>query len=260
MNSAAVKAAHVIPWSSPVPVFGNLPNAYVATLGLNPSSREFVDEKGNELEGPARRLHTLKSLGLAEWSDAESVHVEKVEECCRQYFTRSPYNEWFRSLDQLISGTGASYYGVSASACHLDLIPYATHCKWTDLTARHRSLLMKIAGNTLGILLRDSPVRLIVVNGKTVTETLQGLGDVAFSRSEMPSWRLQRRVGSGVAGFAYHGWLRRLVGVDLGRPVLVLGFNHNVQSSFGITLQVKVGIRDWITHMASEVVDCGQKM
>ena len=35
--------AAVIPWSCPVLSFGDVSNAKVATLGLNPSNREFVD-------------------------------------------------------------------------------------------------------------------------------------------------------------------------------------------------------------------------
>ena len=58
-------ATDMIPWSCPVPAFGDLLNSFVATLGLNPSNREFVDEEGNELEGAARRLHTLRSLSLS---------------------------------------------------------------------------------------------------------------------------------------------------------------------------------------------------
>ena len=39
--------ADVIPWGCPVPSFGDLSSSQVATLGLNPSNKEFVDEVGN---------------------------------------------------------------------------------------------------------------------------------------------------------------------------------------------------------------------
>jgi hypothetical protein len=255
MDSPAVEATDVIPWSCPVPAFGDPSTSFVATLGLNPSNREFVDEAGNELEGASRRLHTLKSLGLTRWSDADAGHVELVEEGCRRYFSRNPYNDWFRSLDLLIAGTRASYYGMFAGACHLDLIPYATRRKWTDLTTRQRSALLAMAGDTLGSLLRDSPIRLIIVNGRTVIENLRGVSSTGFERVAMGGWILPRRAGSGVAGFAYRGAVRRLAGVDLGRNILVLGFNHNLQSSYGVTSEVKDAIRDWITRTASEVIE-----
>ena len=39
----------IIPWAAPIPVFGDLCTSRVATVGLNPSNREFVDEDGIEL-------------------------------------------------------------------------------------------------------------------------------------------------------------------------------------------------------------------
>ena len=51
LENKSIKATKVIPWSCPVPSFGDFSQATVATLGLNPSNREFVDESGKELEG-----------------------------------------------------------------------------------------------------------------------------------------------------------------------------------------------------------------
>ena len=64
INDRALVKANVIPWSSPVISFGDLSRARVATLGLNPSNREFVDDAGIELDGPSRRFPTLRSLKL----------------------------------------------------------------------------------------------------------------------------------------------------------------------------------------------------
>ena len=62
LDSADTQRAAVIRWGSPVPSFGDLTKSDVATLGLNPSNKEFVDNSGNELSGSERRFHTLKSL------------------------------------------------------------------------------------------------------------------------------------------------------------------------------------------------------
>src|SRR5512140_3439039 len=72
LDSPAVSGTNVIRWGCPVPSFGDLSNSKVATLGLNPSNREFMDESGNELEWTSRRFHTLHSLGLASWSDVDA--------------------------------------------------------------------------------------------------------------------------------------------------------------------------------------------
>src|SRR5260370_4828043 len=122
LDDPLLKAAKVIPWSCPVPYFGDLSRSIVATLGINPSNREFVDDSGMELDGPARRLHTLKSLGILRWSQATSLHLSLIKASFREYFVRNPYNGWFRSLDEIISGTRASYYGDASCACHLDLV------------------------------------------------------------------------------------------------------------------------------------------
>ena len=49
-SDAAVKAG-IIPWSCPVPAFGDLSGPRLATLGINPSNREFVDSPGTSLRG-----------------------------------------------------------------------------------------------------------------------------------------------------------------------------------------------------------------
>lgn len=250
LEDPRLAAANVIPWSCPVPSFGDLSQARVATLGLNPSNREFVDHTGNELDGPVRRFHTLKSLAITRWSDATAGHLRLILESCKAYFRTNPYDTWFKKLDGLISGTGASYYGMSSVACHLDLIPYATSCKWTDLTQCQRSVLFRTAADTLGLLLRDSPVRLLILNGNSVVANLREITDIAFDKKMMPDWALRRRSTSHVTGFSYQGSIRTLAGIRLGREITVLGYNHNIQSSFGVTTKVMESIRRWIAEVA----------
>lgn len=243
----------VIEWGAPVISFGDFSSSKIATIGLNPSNREFVDVRGEELNGDSRRFHTLGSLGLLEWSEVNEDHIEQIYELCKDYFSRNPYDGWFKSLDYLISGTQTSYYFPSFNACHLDLIPYATSCKWTELSSNQRSLLLELTGDTLGILLKNSSIELLVLNGRTVVEHFQNIADSRLESRVMPSWTLPRKSGDGVSGISYKGSIRNLGGVDLGREITVLGYNHNIQSSFGVTTQVKKNIRSWITKMATEI-------
>lgn len=247
LDHAALSGTSVIPWSSPVLSFGDLSTSKVATLGLNPSNREFVDGSGKELDGPFRRFHTLKSLRLMRWADANAKHLRLIVDSCRAYFRGNPYDSWFKKLDYLISGTGASYY--LGGACHLDLIPYATSCKWTELTRRQRASLLTAAGNTLALLLRDSPVRLLILNGNSVVAQLQEIGGIQLEEQSMADWSLPRQ-SSPVGGVAYRGTVRHLSGVKLEDEILVLGFNHNIQSSFGVTTKVTDAIRQWIARTA----------
>ena len=253
LDNKVLSKAQVIPWSSPIPSFGDLSCSKIATLGLNPSNREFVDIQGKELDGKFRRFHTLKSLGLRKWSDARAAHRKMILESCSQYFYQNPYDGWFKGLDKIISGTKASYYNSSIKACHLDLIPYATACKWTELTTQQRALLLDLAGDTLGLLLKDSPVSLLILNGQTVIDNLQKITGVNFEKDTISDWTLPRKSGVGVKGFSYRGVIGEVAGVQLNRKVHVLGFNHNIQSSFGVTTKVKSEIRHWVTTSAEEI-------
>lgn len=270
LEDTDVVASNVIPWSCPVPYFGDLASSRVATLGLNPSNREFVDEAGNELDGPRRRFHTLKSLRLARWSDADERHLGLISASCRTYFYKNPYEGWFRKLDRIISGTNASYYGAvsdarhptlfpdatkrSENACHLDLIPYATACKWTELSNRQRASLIAAVGDTLGLLLQDSPVQLIILNGQSVVEEFQNMAGILLDKQSMRDWTLRHRSDTQVSGYSYKGTVRKLAGVDVGREILVLGYNHNIQSSFGVTRQVMDAIHQWIAETSKEAL------
>lgn len=255
LESSVASRLRVIPWSSPVASFGDLSRSTVASLGLNPSNREFVDELGRELDGDFRRFHTLRSLELESWSDIDANHIRLVMDSCNEYFFRNPYDRWFRKLDAVISVTGASFYDALFPACHLDLIPFATACKWTELDRPQRTRLLGIAGDTLALLLRCSPVRLLILNGQTVVDQFQQLAGSTLERFEMVEWTLPRGSGPGVAGVAYRGVVDSLYGFPLCNTILVVGYNHNLQSSFGVTNEVIGAIRQWIGVQASEALD-----
>lgn len=252
LDQRGLRDLEIIPWAAPVLSFGNLSRSKIATLGLNPSNREFVDVDGKELTGSARRFHTLKSLRIKRWADATNDHLTQILESCNCYFSGNPYDGWFGALNKLMVGANVSYYGLFSDACHLDLVPYATACKWVELTSMQRSHLLKSAGDALGLLLRESPVEVMILNGQSVIENLQAIGNCTFEREAVPAWTLPRRDSAGVTGYAYTGKLSQISGIGLGREITVLGYSHNIQSSFGVTTAVKSSIQQWITHGASE--------
>jgi hypothetical protein len=261
LDTPAIKKLNVIPWAAPVISFGNLSHSKIATLGLNPSNREFVDLSGIELDGSFRRFHSLKSLGITRWAQASDAHFELILESCNDYFTGNPYDGWFRALDNLIIGANASYYGLFSAACHLDLVPYATACKWTELTSGQKTDLLAAGGNALGMLLRDSSIEVLVLNGRSVIDNLQIISGRTLHEEPIPGWTLPRRQTPDVTGYAYTGKISTVCDVALGREIAVLGYSHNIQSSFGVTSKVKGAIRDWITCTANKLleVDCSNK-
>ena len=248
IESLNLKRSSVIPWSSPIPVFGSLNFAKIATLGINPSNREFVDAKGNELAGALRRFHTLDSFGLKRWKDVKTSHLNEILRSCEKYFDRNPYDGWFKSLDAIINRTSASYYSKTAHACHLDLIPYATSLKWTNLSSDQKKHLFESVGDSLGLLIRNSGVGVLVLNGKTVAKTLAQVSDVIYETKEQPSWTLSRKNGENVVGYSYQGYMRQVGNTRLKKDVLVVGFNHNIQSSFGVTNDARTAIGTWIAN------------
>jgi hypothetical protein len=252
LQHAAALETGVIDWASPVPSFGEHRTACIATLGLNPSNREFVDGSGRELEGAARRFHTLSSLGLESWLDADARHLQQIASTCEHYFSCQPYDLWFKPLDSLASAASGSFYGPKANACHLDLIPFATECKWTDLSSKQRSKLLAIAGDTLALLVRDSDIQVLILNGRTVVEQFQSMAGVRLHSESVPEWTLRRRGGADVAGIAFRGKVHSLCDIPLQQELLILGYNHNLQSSFGVTREVVSALREWIGRAVKE--------
>lgn len=254
LDSPPISETDVIRWSCPVPSFGDPSSSSVATLGLNPSNREFVDESGSELHGQSRRFHTLASLGLTSWAEADSRHLEAVIESCRSYFSVNPYSQWFDRLEALVSATNASYYDKSSQACHLDLIPYATRKKWSELNSKNRYDLLNAASDALARILKDSPIRLLILNGSSVVKHFQRIAETSLHRQEMPAWSLPRASGPDVSGFAFSGVVDEVSGIKLDFDLLILGYNHNLQSSYGVSTEIIGAIRSWIHQASVEVM------
>lgn len=245
----------VINWAAPIPYFGDPCKATIATVGLNPSDREFVSSEGTELEKSARRFHTLASLELTSWNELTLVQLESIHDSCTEYFSRNPYDAWFKPLDLLISGTNDSFYSSLFHACHLDLIPYATGIKWAYLKAWQRESLLTISASFLGEVLKYSPIKILVLNGKTVVENFERASGVSFLKEPKEAWCLPRKNGNHIGGFSYEGKISRIADVDIGRDVYILGYNHNIQSSYGVTSSVRMSIQEWISQKAKEILN-----
>jgi hypothetical protein len=65
--------------------------------------------------------------------------------------------------------------------------------------------------------------------------------------TRMPTWDLARRNGQAVPGMAYRATVTAIVGIPIGRQILVAGYNHNLQSSYGVSATARAAISEWIT-------------
>lgn len=234
-----------IPWASPVLAFGDPANSRIATLGLNPSNLEFVDRHGRELHAPHHRLESLATLNVSSWGEVASRGVLRVWQACEDYFYGNPYDQWFKRLEKLLVATGASYYtSFGVKACHLDLVPFATAEKWSSLTSSKRVQLIELGTPSLVKTILASDIRVLVLNGSAVVKEFSRLvPDESLEPRPMKSWSLQ---GGRVQGVGYVGLVSQLGGFDLDRELLVLGYNHNVQSSFGVTSEAVSSMATWI--------------
>ena len=242
--------SELLSWAAPIPSFGNLQGTSIATLGINPSNREFVDDNGVELTTRERRFHTLKSLQLEEWSDAGGDELELIVDSCNEYFFRNPYNAWFRRLDSIVAGTGHSYFDRMFPACHIDLLPFATDCKWGTLSGIRRKHLLRSNADLLRSLIQSSDLELLILNGQSVVTEFERISGTSLTAETMQGWQLPRGNGENVPGIAYTGVCRSIVGEKLPRDIKVLGFNHNIQSSFGVTSSVVRNIAKWVRETA----------
>jgi hypothetical protein len=205
----------------------------VATLGLNPSRAEFLSPNGRLLDGD-RRFETLASLGVETLADASEQQVTRVWEGCRTYFQRNPYRRWFDQLETVLVGVSASYY--SGSACHLDLVQWATDPVWRRLDGETVFRLMSDDVPFLRRQLLTSTIELILLNGKRVLEEFQ----LALNR------RLDMQLDLLTVGRTS----TTLYVGELPSGVRVVGWSMNLQSSYGITKELRMGLTERVAALA----------
>jgi hypothetical protein len=246
----------VLPWAAPVPFFGAIRESTVATVGINPSNREFVDAQGNVLSPEEQRLPTLDSLAIPYWSDATGSHIREMIMACERYFERNPYRLWFDVLERMLKVGGYSYYS-GDRACHLDLVAFATRMKWGSLEREAQRSLISRGRRTLAELIRDSPIQVLVLNGRSVLRVFEELADTKLVSSEVSDWTLPRSSGKGVIGLSYKGCISAIAGIELDRVVTVFGYNHNLQSSFGVTTEVMRAIGEQVGGVVASTNKAG---
>lgn len=249
----------VIPWSSPIVGFGDLQRSRLATLGINPSNREFTCTSEKELSGSFRRFPTLTSLGLSSWNASRDKHNMAILEACKYYFSGVPYDLWFGKLDSIIRGTGFSFYRDDMPACHLDLVPWATHKKWSFVEPATRRELLKTSAPYLGRILNASAIQVLVLNGQSVTNGLFKISEFERKVQRMKNWDLPRKASLGVPGYAYEGKITSIGGIRLRKTIHFLGYNHNLQSSFGVTKKIQDAIGNWVAQKASAYLKNGKE-
>lgn len=151
--------------------------------------------------------------------------VFQVLNDCNLYFQRQPYRRWFDILEPILGICGASYY--DGTACHLDLVQWATNPTWGNLASSVRKKLIAEDAAFLAGQLRNESIRLLLVNGASVRRQLQTAtqGTLEIEYKEI------------IRGFSHQPTL-----LESGRlfgKVCVVAWSTNLQSSFGVTTSLR---------------------
>ena len=208
----------VLPGRLPVISFGDLSGARVATLALNPSSAEFLSNKGEWLLGRRRRLASLVSLGASDPRDLDDDAVARVLEESNAYFAGPNwYRRWFGRLESLLLAAGLGSY-MDGTACHLDLVQWCTNPIQRDVPPAAWKRLVVTDREFLGWQLRQKSLAVVLVNGMSCVQELLTAGVIQ-------SWtedRLRYATKSGPAklrvfqaeelGVRFLGWNRPVAG------------------------------------------------
>jgi hypothetical protein len=175
------------------------------------------------------------SLGISNLQEASDDIVARIVAGCDGYFVRNPYWRWFRPLEDVLHGLGASY--TNGTACHLDLVQWATDPTWGGLSPRTRQDLIVADAAFLQEQLTREQITTILLNGRSVIE--------AFV--EAYAARLQH-----VGQVRDRGVTAQLATGHVFRDVLVVGWSTNLQSSFGVTKVLREQLRNTVALLVSE--------
>lgn len=165
--------------STPVISFGDFTSAKVLTIGINPSSNEFLTSGRNRALIPSnrgKRLEDFESLKIRTYEDIDESKAIKIWQGCRDYFSKSknPYLSWFGHFEQVFTQIGASY--LDGSAAHVDLVQWATTPAWSSLTERAQRELLEGDIDFFRWQNRQPNVVARLINGSTVINQAKKLG------------------------------------------------------------------------------------
>jgi hypothetical protein len=124
----------------------------------------------------------------------------------------------------VLKALGVSYY--DGTACHLDLVQWATDPTWAGLKpVEIRLKLLRDDVQFFRQQLEQESLKLLLVNGQSVVSQLKKSGVCDIEEIEA------------IAGFGNYD-TKMYVGTAFGR-VAIVGWSTNLQSSFGVSRQLR---------------------
>jgi len=222
----------IVVGSTPVVVFGNIKTSNIATLGINPSKNEF-QKNGIDLDEEHRRFETLNSLNSVNLSSLTKVQVDKVFDTCTNYFKINPYTKWFDQLENnILNKFSVSYY--LHTACHLDIVQWATDPIWRNLDYATKAQLIQQDIAFLATQLKEERIEILLINGKEATDIFQNY----FKATLIEKDKLV------VANKTCNVYKFDLQIAD--KFIRIYAWSNNLQSTVGLTNQMRTEIGKWV--------------
>jgi hypothetical protein len=234
--TANPRDSFIVERSFPITHFGHLEKARVATIGINPSVREFFDGRKTPtlLDDDHKRVLDRDSIGIRDHEVPSIDDALKVLASYNGYFETPNYYSWFKAMQKWALDPLAVSY-VEGTVAHLDLVQWATKPVWGGIESKDvREQLVLSDSRFLSEQIRMSRPELVLFNGSTVVNTLKKFGHfVEEQTGEIPGSR----------GFKYF----------IGRcgDARAIGWSLNIQSQPDPENQSKKALQAWLTANAS---------
>lgn len=165
-------------FACPVPFFGRIvPESgkdrkpLIFTLGVNPSNREFLTDKGG----------IIKKSRFPNISKKSNYAAADLFYACCEYFAvdNNPYKVWFGKQtrnEALLNCFHASYYDNDKQyqAVHIDLMPFPTLCKFSTIQENpfFNLLIANYGIPLIARLIKDYRPKMVICIGKFSCESL----------------------------------------------------------------------------------------
>jgi hypothetical protein len=227
--------SEILPNSTPVICFGDLFNSKIATLGLNPSNKEFVDNSNIFLAGRFLRFQNCFSLSQTDLTKVDNNQTDLVLNNCIDYFKINPYRDWFDVLENyILKKINISYY--TKTCCHLDVVQWATSNKWRDVSKSNQNSLLNNDYPFLIQQLNNQDIETLLINGKGVFDIINSKEKIYILKDETIYVKSET---CRIIKFY----------IKIGTKIInCFAWSKNLQSAIGLTNNMRNSIGDWILN------------
>ena len=198
--------------STCVTSFGDPSISRIATIGINPTTTEFLDRKSrsSDLAGSPiplpqnrKRFVDYEILNKSEGAPLDVEEAMAVVRKCQDYFKglRTPF---FTSLEENVLKNISKTFVYGENAVHLDIVQWSTQIAWNEFRSANPEVATKLLEEDLLFLerqVKENNFDIVYLNGQTVMSELKkimgeelDLRQFSYSPSErMPSKRSSGR-------------------------------------------------------------------